>query len=143
MRMRKSIAILVCGTMLFVGVMALLAPADAGRRGGARGHHHAMAHRGGGHRHHAAHRGVNRSYAASRSFNRNVNINRNLNVNRRYVYRNGVRGYWRNGVWIAAPLAVGAGVAGAGYVAACAYEYNRWQATGSPYWRDRYYRCAG
>jgi hypothetical protein len=36
--MRKSLAILVCGVMLFVGVMALLAPADARRAGGARGH---------------------------------------------------------------------------------------------------------
>jgi hypothetical protein len=125
--MRKSLAILACGALLFLGVMATLAPADARRAGARSGGHHAMAHMG-------AHRG----YAAGRAVNRNVNINRNLNVSRRYVYRNGVRGYWRNGVWIAAPL-----VAGAGYVAACAYEYNRWRATGSPYWRDRYYRCAG
>lgn len=136
--MRKSLATLVCAVMLFVGVMALMTPADAGRRGGARGHHHAMGHRG-GHRH-AAHRGVNRGYAASRNFNRNVNVNRN--VNRRYAYRNGVRGYWRNGRWIAAPLVVGAGAGVAGYVATCAYEYNRWQATASTYWRDRYNQCA-
>jgi hypothetical protein len=52
-----------------------------------------------------------------------------------------VRGYWRNGRWIAAPLVAGAGVAG--YVATCAYEYNRWQATGAAYWRTRYNQCAG
>lgn len=23
----------------------------------------------------------------------------------------------------------------------CGYEYSRWQATGSPYWRERYYDC--
>jgi hypothetical protein len=92
-----------------------------------------MGHRG-GHRH-AAHRGAHRSYAASRNFNRNVN------ANRRIAYRNGVRGYWRNGRWIAAPLVAGAGVAG--YVATCAYEYNRWQATGAAYWRTRYNQCAG
>lgn len=27
--------------------------------------------------------------------------------------------------------------------AACAYQYGRWQRTGSPYWRDRYFECAG
>ena len=83
---------------------------------------------------------VNRNWTASRSVNRNVNINRNVtrNVNRRYVYRNGVRGYWRNGVWVVAPA-----VAGAAYAASsCAYEYRRWQSTGSTYWRDRYYQCA-
>jgi hypothetical protein len=65
-------------------------------------------------------------------------VTRNVarDVNRRYVYHNGRRGYWRNGVWVALP------VAGAGYVASCAYEYNRWQSTGSSYWRDRYYQCA-
>ncbi len=128
--MRKSLAILVCGVMLFVGVMAFLAPADARRAGGARGHghHHHAGHRG--HRH-AAHRHAHRGYAARH------------NVNRRIAYRNGVRGYWRNGRWIAAPLAAGAGAGVAGYVATCAYEYNRWQATGSTYWRSRYNQCAG
>lgn len=24
----------------------------------------------------------------------------------------------------------------------CGYEYRRWQTTGSPYWRSRYYECA-
>ena len=27
------------------------------------------------------------------------------------------------------------------YNGTCAYEYNRWQSTGSSYWRDRYYQC--
>jgi hypothetical protein len=141
--MRKSLAILVCGVMLFVGVMAFLAPADAGRRGGARGHgHHHAAHRGHHHRH-AAHRHAHRGYAARHNINRNVNVNRNVNANRRIVYRNGVRGYWRNGRWIAAPLVAATGAGVAGYVATCAYEYNRWQATGTAYWRSRYNQCAG
>lgn len=29
---------------------------------------------------------------------------------------------------------------GYGY-AGCGYEYRRWHATGSPYWRSRYYEC--
>jgi hypothetical protein len=83
-----------------------------------------------------------RSYAASQR-NRNVNVNRNVNANRRIVYRNGVRGHWRNGRWIAAPLVAATGAGVAGYVATCAYEYNRWQATGTAYWRSRYNQCAG
>ena len=67
--------------------------------------------------------------------NRNVNFNRSVNVNRRYVYRNGQHGYWRNGVWVAAPAAA------VGYVASCANERRQWQVTGSAYWRDRYYQC--
>jgi hypothetical protein len=91
------------------------------------------AHPGHVHRNRVAHHNIN--------MNRNVNIKRNVarhvdrNVNR-YVYRNGRRGFWRNGVWVAAPV-----VAGTAYVASCAYEYNRWQSTGSAYWRDRYYQC--
>jgi hypothetical protein len=96
----------------------------------------------GGHRHARAHahahvnRNVSRHANVNRNINRNVNVNRNVtrNVNRRYVYRNGHWGYWRNGVWIVAPVV--------GYAATCAYEYGRWQATGSTYWRDRYYQCA-
>ena len=34
------------------------------------------------------------------------------------------------------------GPAGAA-AANCAYQYGRWQRTGSPYWRDRYLDCAG
>jgi hypothetical protein len=80
-------------------------------------------------------RTVNRD--VTRSVNRKVNVNRSATVNRNYVYRNGRRGYWRNGVWIAAPVA-----AVSGYVASCAYEYRRWQDTGTDYWRNRYYQCA-
>ena len=50
-------------------------------------------------------------------------------VNRRYVHHNGRRGHWRNGVWVVSRLPE------QGYVASCAYEYNRWQSTGSSYWR--------
>jgi len=136
--MRKSLTMLVCGGVLLAGAVAFLTPADA-RRGGV--------HRGGGHAvgHARAGRSINRNRNVNINRSRNVNVNRNRNitrhvdrnVNRRYVYRNGHRGYWRNGVWIVAPA-----VAGAAYVASCAYEYGRWQSTGSTYWRDRYYQCA-
>jgi hypothetical protein len=118
------------------GTLAFLTTADA-RRGGV--------HRGGGHTvgHVRAGGSINRNANINR--NRNVNVNRNRtvsrhvdrNVNRRYAYRNGRRGYWRNGVWIAAPAIAGA----AAYNASCAYEYSRWKSAGSAYWRERYYQC--
>ena len=138
--MRKLFFFLVCSAAFLVGVVAFLTPADARRGGGVRMGGHAMGAAGG----RRAYRGNgNRNLAARRNVNRTANINRNVtrnvdrNVNRRYVYRNGVRGYWRNGVWVVAPA-----VAGATYVASCAYEYGRWQSTGSTAWRDRYYQCA-
>jgi len=134
--MRQLLLSLACGPVLLLGMTALPDAADA-RRGGFHG--------GGGHAFRQAHvnRNVNVNRNVSRNINRNVNVNRNVtrnvtrDVNRRYVYHNGRRGYWRNGVWVALPLA-----GAAGYVASCAYEYNRWQSTGSSYWRDRYYQCA-
>ena len=133
--MRQLLLSLACVPVLLLGVTALPGTADA-RQGGFHG--------GGGHAFRQAHvnRNVNVNRNVSRNINRNVNVNRNVtrnvtrDVNRRYVYHNGRRGYWRNGVWVALP------VAGAGYVASCAYEYNRWQSTGSSYWRDRYNQCA-
>src|SRR5262249_47133634 len=79
---------------------------------------------------------VNRNFNRTVNVNRNVDVNRNVNVNRRYVYRNGQLGYWRNGAWVAASTA-----AAAGYVASCAGERRQWLATGSTYWRNRYYQC--
>ena len=35
------------------------------------------------------------------------------------------------------------GVGAYGYSSSCAYLYQRWRATGSSYWRNRYYDCAG
>ena len=146
--MRKLLLTLLCGCVLVAGVVAIMTPANA-RRGGEGFHRgggggHAMRHAGAGrHINRSAnfsrnrHVNVNRNRNVHRSVNRNVNRHVNRNVNRRYVYRNGRWGYWRNGVWIVAPA-----VAGATYVATCAYEYTRWQATGSTYWRDRYYQCA-
>ena len=32
-------------------------------------------------------------------------------------------------------------VGGAPYLTSCAYQYGRWQATGSTYWHDLYYLC--
>jgi hypothetical protein len=133
--MRKFCTLIVLGSAVSLSVALTVAPADA-RRGG--GGHHA----GGGHARHM-HANVNRGHNVNRNVNRNVsrnvdrNINRNVNRDRRYVYHNGRRGYWRNGVFVVAPA-----VAGATYVASCAYEYGRWQSTGSSYWRDRYYSCA-
>jgi len=130
--MRQLLLTLACAPVLLFGVTALPGAADARPGGGFHG--------GGGRAH--VNRGVNVNRNVSRNVNRNVNVNGNVNrnvtrnVNRGYVYHNGRRGYWRNGVWVALP------VAGAGYVASCAYEYNRWQSTGSSYWRDRYYQCA-
>lgn|SRR5262245_46789932 len=128
-RLLTAVALL---TILFV------TPGEA-RRGG--GHHvsrgHAAVHRGANiNRGATLNRNVQRSTNVNRSVNRNVTVNRNVNVNRRYVYRNGQRGYWRNGVWVAAP------VAAVGYVASCANEYRQWKATGSAYWRDRYAQCS-
>ena len=151
--MKKVLILIACSAVLFVGLAAILAPSEA-RRGG--GGHGGGGFHGGGHRGghmgagRAMHGNINRSHVnrnvnvnRSRHVNRDVNVNRSrhvnrdVNVNRKYVYRNGRRGYWRNGVWVVAPL-----VAGATYAASCSYEYNRWQSTGSSYWRDRYYNCA-
>jgi hypothetical protein len=115
-----------------VFLMLLATPADARRGGGLHvGRGHATVHRSVN-----FHRSANINRNVYRSANINRNVNRNVNVNRRYVYRNGLRGYWRNGVWVAAPAAA------VGYVASCANERRQWQATGSAYWRDRYYQCA-
>jgi len=137
--MRKSLKVVVCALLGMAGMLALLSvPADARRGGGGGVRMHA--HAGGIAR--GRHVTVNRSY--TRNVNRNVSrnvtrVNVNRGAGRRFVQRNGRWGYWRNGIWIAAPLA-----AGAGYVAAtCTYEYNRWKSTGSSYWRNRYYQCAG
>jgi hypothetical protein len=137
--MRQLFLGLVCGPLLLLGVTAFPDSADARRGGGFHG--------GGGHahRHASINRNVTRNVTRNvdRNISRNVNVNRNVSrnvtrdVNRRYVYHNGRRGYWRNGVFVALPLA-----GAAGYVASCAYEYNRWQSTGNRYWRDRYYQCA-
>jgi hypothetical protein len=119
----------------------MVSPADARQIGGV--------HVGGGHAVYrapgeSAYRAtVNRNRSISSNINRgkspNVTINRNVNVNRKYAYRNGQRGYWRNGVWIVAPLAGAAyGYGGS----SCNYLYNQWQQTNSVYWRDRYRRCA-
>jgi hypothetical protein len=149
--MRQLLFTLVCSTALLPGLTIFSGTADARHFGG--GGRHANMGRVSSHN---VNRNINRN--VTRNVNRNVNrsvdrnVNRNVNrnvdrnvnrnvsrdVNRRYAYHNGRRGYWRNGVWVALPVAAGA----AGYAASCAYEYNRWQSTGSSYWRDRYYQCA-
>ena len=123
---------------LLVGATAMLMPAHARPIGSG-------VHMGGGRAVYRAPGGsayratVNRNRTISRNINPNVSINRNVNVNRKYVVRNGKRGYWRNGVWIAAPLAGAAyGYGGS----SCNYLYNQWQKTNSAYWRNRYQQCA-
>ena len=156
--MRNMLTASVGIAVLFVGAAAFQSPADARRGGGV--------YRGGGSHVHA--RNVNRNFSANRNinrnvtgnFNRNVNVNRNIsrtanvnrnvnrnvivnrnvarNVDRKYVYRNGQRGYWRNGVWILAPAAA----ATYGYIGtSCDYLFKEWQATGSVDARDGYYQC--
>lgn len=134
--MRQSLKMLVWSAVLFTGAVASVTTVEARRLGGVHSRSHAVSHVRAG----RTYRGkVSHNRVVRRDVNRNVTINRNVtrNVNRRYVVRNGQRGYWRNGLWIAAPV-----VAGAAYAASpCAYEYRRWQSTGSTYWRDRYYEC--
>jgi hypothetical protein len=128
--MHKSSALLACAAALCVGMAVSTLPAEA-RRGGFHAGGHAR------HMHANVNRGRHTNRRAHRNVNRTVNRNVTRHVDRRYVYRNGRRGYWRNGVFVVVPA-----VAGAAYVASCAYEYNRWQSTGSDYWRNRYYACA-
>ena len=145
--MQNLLAASVGMAVLIVGTAAFQSPADARREGGV--------HRGGGgqvgtvNRNFSANRNINRNASVNRNINRNANINRNVDVNRnrnvnvnrnvKYVYRNGQRGYWRNGIWIAAPVAAGAAYGYGG--TSCSYFYNQWQKTNSIYWRDRYNQC--
>jgi hypothetical protein len=48
------------------------------------------------------------------------------------------------------PIFIGGGYGGyyddyyyGGDYGGCGYEWSRWQRTGNPYWRNRYYACAG
>jgi hypothetical protein len=134
--MRNTLAASLGIAGLLIGATAVLSPADARQIGGVHvGGGHAVYRAPGGSAYRAT---VNRNRSISRNINPNVSVNRNVNVNRKYVVRNGKRGYWRNGVWIAAPLAGAA----YGYGGSCNYLYNQWQKTNSAYWRDRYRQCA-
>ncbi len=71
----------------------------------------------------------------------NVRHNNRARVANR-VYRRGYRrGHWVNGVWVAGAVATGVAVGAASN--SCSYYWNRWHATGSGYWRDRYYANCG
>ena len=120
--MRKFPLIVACGLGFAVAAMAFAPAADArrGGGGGVRASGHAVGHA-----------------RPTQVYRGNPQVMRN--VNPRYVYRGGRRGYWRNGVWVAAPVAAGATYM---YGSSCSYAYSNWQATGSNYWRDQYYLCA-
>jgi hypothetical protein len=138
--MRNVLTVSVGIAVFLVGTAALQTPADARQVGGVRAGGGGMAYRETVNRNFSASRNINRNANINRNVNVNRNVNRNVNVNRSYAYRNGRRGYWRNGVWIAAPAIAGATY---GYVgSSCNYLYNQWQKTNSVYWRDRYRRCA-
>jgi hypothetical protein len=57
----------------------------------------------------------------------------------RVAHRYYRRGRWVNGVWVAGAVAAGAAAASN----SCSYYWNRWHATGSAYWRNRYYDACG
>lgn len=117
--MRKMLALLACGALLCLGMATASAPAEArkdGVRVGGHGMGHARAAR-------AARGSLHRGHIANRHIGR---------MHRRHANRRG-RIIWRT---------VAPAVAGAAFVASCSYEYGRWQATRSIYWRDRYYACA-
>lgn len=90
----------------------------------------AEARRGGGHAHARAH-------VAAHNVGR-VNgarvVNRHRVANHHY-YR---RGRWVNGVWVAGAVATGVAVGASAARNNCSYYWNRWKATGSTYWHDRY-----
>jgi hypothetical protein len=160
--MRNLLAASVGMAVLIVGTAAFQSPADARRGGGVHrgggGHVHAR----NVNRNFSANRNINRNVTGNinrnvninRNINRNANVNRNVHVNRnvnvnrnvartadrnvKYVYRNGKRGFWRNGVWVLAPAAA----VTYGYIgASCDYLFKEWQATGSIDARDGYYQC--
>lgn len=57
--------------------------------------------------------------------------------------RYGRRGRWVNGVWVAGAVATGVAVGAAAASNTCGYYWNRWKATGSSYWRNRYHDACG
>jgi hypothetical protein len=102
---------------LLVGTSCLATQADARRFGGA----HARAHVAG----------------------HNMRFNHRARVANRIDRRGHRRGHWVNGVWIAGAVATGVAVGAAAASDSCAYYWNQWKATGSGYWRDKYYNNCG
>ena len=49
-------------------------------------------------------------------------------------------GRWVNGVWVVNGVAASVAV---GTASNCAYYWRNWQATGRPYWRERYNEMCG
>lgn len=61
------------------------------------------------------------------------------NLNRDRQFRG--RGQWRGGRFYAFPL-YSSGWDYSNYGSGCGYYWNRWQRTGNPVWRARYYDCS-
>ena len=56
--------------------------------------------------------------------------------------RNAIRAWLAMAVLAAAAVSPPDAWAAGGGLAPCSYQYSRWQATGSTYWRDLYYQCS-
>lgn len=69
----------------------------------------------------------------------NARFNHRARVANRVYRRDYRRGRWVNGVWVAGAVATGVAAASN----SCGYYWNRWKATGSAYWRNRYYGACG
>ena len=112
-----SLSALACLTTLLVGTSFLTTQADARRFAHPQARAHVAAH--------------------------NARFNHRARVANR-VYRRGYRrGRWVNGVWVAGAVATGVAVGANAASNTCAYYWNRWKATGSVYWRNRYYNGCG
>jgi hypothetical protein len=113
----KTITLSVSASLvaLLIGTASMSTQADARRGVGV--HPHARAHV-------AAHnvRHYNRGHVANRYWR---------------------RGRWVNGVWVAGAVATGVAVGAAAASNNCGYYWNRWKATGSSYWRNRYHDACG
>jgi hypothetical protein len=112
--MNRTSRIVAVAASILLGAAGMASVAYARHGGGGHGGgHHGGGHHGGGGGHH---HGGRHHHAGSHHGH----------------HRGHRHGFWRNGVWIDTYGYVGGG---------CAYEYARWMATGSGYWRDRYNAC--
>jgi hypothetical protein len=74
--------------------------------------------------------GLARSHDNRGNFNQRRNYNYNDDYDNSYRRHNRQRGFGFGGITI-----------DLGGNSGCGYSYRKWQATGSRYWRERYYDC--